>query len=73
VNKGVYKTDDGRQYPAKTEDCELRIIDRSKQAVIPRKKFEKTPSAESKAYGNSIQQQSSAVDILQYLKGLARK
>lgn len=73
VNKGVYTTNDGREYPAETIDCELTMIDRSIPAVIIRKKFEKTPSAESKAYGNSMQQQGSGKDIVQYLKGLPRK
>ena len=73
VDKGVYRTNHGREYRAKTEDCELTMIDRAKAAVILRKKFEKTRSAESKAYGNSILQQISAADILQYLKGLPGK
>ena len=73
VKKGVYKTADGREYPAETIDCELTMIDRAKPAVIFKKKFEKTPSEESKAYGNSMQQQGSGEDILQFLKGLPRK
>ena len=71
--KGVYKTDDGKEYPAQVEDCELTMIDRSKPAVIFKKMFEKTPSEERRAIGNSVLRQSAGEDILQFLKGLPRK
>jgi hypothetical protein len=72
LQKGAYKTSDGREFPAMVEDCELIMIDRSKPAVIFKKKFEKTPSEEATAYGNSMSQQSSQTDILQFLKGLPK-
>ena len=72
TQKGVYKTDDGKELPAQAEDCELTMIDRSKAAVIFRKMFEKTPSQESRAYGNTVARESAQTDILQFLKGLPR-
>ncbi|MDQ6787400.1 MAG: hypothetical protein M3033_11395 [Acidobacteriota bacterium] len=73
LQKGVYKTDSGREYPAEVEDCNLTMVDRSKQAVIFKKKFEKTPSDERRAMGNFVGTQSAQEDVLQFLKGLPRK
>lgn len=73
LQKGAYKTSDGRERPAMIEDCELTMIDRSKPAVIFKKKFEKTPSEEATAYGNSMALQSAQTDILQFLKGLPKR
>jgi hypothetical protein len=73
LTKGVYKSEDGREFPAEVEDCELTMVDRSKQAVILKRKFEKAPSQERRAYGNSVVRQSAQEDVLQFLKGLPRK
>ena len=72
TQKGVYKTPDGKEYPADVEDCELTMIDRAKEAVIFKKMFEKTPSEDRKVYGNSMAPQSAHPDIAQFLKGLPR-
>jgi len=72
TQKGVYKTDDGKEFPAEAEDCELTMVDRSKAAVVYKKMFEKAPSQERKAYGNSMVRESAQTDILQFLKGLPR-
>lgn len=72
TQKGVYKTDDGKEYPAEAEDCELTMVDRSKSAVVYKKMFEKAPSQERKAYGNSMLRESSQTEVLQFLKGLPR-
>lgn len=72
TQKGVYKTDDGKEYPAEAEDCELTVVDRSKAAVVFKKMFEKTPSQERKAYGNSMMRESAQTEVLQFLKGLPR-
>ena len=72
TQKGVYKTDDGKEYPAEAEDCELTMIDRSKSAVVYRKMFEKAPSQERKAYGNSMLRESAQTDVLKFLKSLPR-
>ncbi len=73
IEKGVYRSDDGREMPAEVEDCVLRLIDRTENVTIFERKFEKDPSDERYAYGNSIVRQSSEEDIVQYLKGLPRK
>lgn len=74
LTKGVYKTTDGRDLPAKVEDCELTIIDRTREAVIFKRKFEKTPSPEQKIYGNSgAAYESAQQDIVQFLKNLPQK
>ncbi|HEX7176331.1 MAG TPA: hypothetical protein VF240_13795 [Pyrinomonadaceae bacterium] len=72
TQKGTYKTDDGKEFPAEAEDCELTMVDRSKAAVVYKKLFEKTPSQERKAYGNTMVRESAQTDILQFLKGLPR-
>ena len=72
TQKGVYKADDGKEYPAEAEDCELTMVDRSKAAVVYKKMFEKAPSQERKAYGNSMARESSQTEVLQFLKGLPR-
>lgn len=72
TQKGTYKTADGKEYPADAEDCELTLIDRSKQAVVFKKMFEKTPSDDYKVVGNTILRQSAHQDILPFLKGLPR-
>lgn len=72
TRKGVYKTDDGKEFPAEAEDCELTMVDRAKAAVVFKKMFEKTPSQERKAYGNSMIRESAQTDVLQFLKGLPR-
>lgn len=73
VEKGVYKTDDGREMPAEVEDCELTLIDRTKNKVILKKFFEKSPDAESRVYGNSINRQTASIDVAQFLKDLPRR
>jgi hypothetical protein len=73
LSKGVYKTDDGKEFPAEVEDCELIMVDRAKEVVILKRKFEKAPSEERRAYGNSVVRQSAQEDVLQFLKGLPRK
>lgn len=73
LQKGVYTTDDGREMPAEVEDCELTLIDRSKQTVVFKKMFEKEPSDTRRVYANSVGNQSSQFDIEQFLKGLPRK
>jgi len=35
--KGVYKAADGKELPALVEDCEVTLIDRSKDSVIFKK------------------------------------
>lgn len=71
--KGVYTTNDGKEFPAETEDCDLTMIDRKKDAVVYKRRFEKTPSEERRAYGNTMIRQSAQEDILQFLKGVPRK
>lgn len=73
LKKGVYKTEDGSEHPAEVEDCELTMIDRTKPAVVLKRKFEKTPSDERRVYGNSVIRQSAMDDILQFLKGLPKR
>ena len=73
TQKGVYKSDDGKEYAAMVEDCELTMIDRPKEAVIFKKQFETTPSDERRAIGNSISKQSSQTEIATFLKGLPKK
>lgn len=73
VKKGVYKTNSGSEYPAEVEDCDLTLIDRSKPAVIYKKKFEKEPSDERRVTGNFVGRQSSQEDVSQFLKTLPRK
>ena len=72
TQKGVYKTDDGKEFPAEAEDCELTMVDRSKAAVVFKRMFEKAPSRERKAYGNSMTRESAQTEVLQFLKGLPR-
>jgi hypothetical protein len=72
LQKGIYKSDDGKEYPAKVEDCELTMIDRSKTAVVFKKLFEKTPSEDRKVYTDSVMTQTSQGEVLQFLKGLPR-
>lgn len=72
VDKGVYKTDDGKEFPAEVKNCGLTMIDRSKGAVIFRKMFEVDPGAETKVYGNNVVQKSAALDVLPFLQGLPR-
>jgi hypothetical protein len=55
------------------EDCELTIIDRSKQAVIFKKTFEATPSEQRMVIANSVSKQSSQSDIAEFLKSLPKK
>jgi hypothetical protein len=71
--KGVYKADDGKEYPAMVEDCDVTIIDRSQQAVVFKKQFEATPTDERAAIANSVSKQSSQGDIAAFLKGLPKK
>ena len=71
--KGVYKTEDGRELPATVEDCELTLIDRTTPAVVFRRKFEKAPSPERKAVGNTVATQSAQEDVSQFLKVLPRR
>ncbi len=73
LQKGVYITDDGREMPAEVEDCELTLIDRSLQAVIFKKKFEKEPDDKQRVYANSVGRQSASRDIEEFLKNLPRK
>jgi hypothetical protein len=73
TDKGIYRTEDGREFPAEVEDCELTMIDRSKAAIVFKKMFEKTPDAERKSYtGNSVLHQSTNLEILPFLKDLPR-
>lgn len=72
TDKGTYKTDDGKEYPAEVEDCELTMIDRSKAAVVFKKMFEKTPSEERIVSGTSVLRQTTHLDILPFLKRLPR-
>ena len=71
--KGLYKTDDGKEYPAMVEDCDVTMIDRSQQAVVYKKHFEATPSDRTAAIANSVSKQSSQKDIAEFLKGLPKK
>jgi hypothetical protein len=73
TQKGVYKSDEGKEYPAMVEDCDLTMIDRSKEAVICKKQFETTPSDERRAIGNSVSKQSSQSEIAAFLKGLPKR
>lgn len=73
LQKGVYTSQDGKQYPAEVEDCELTLIDRAGQKVILVRKFEKTPSDERRAYGNGVIRETSQDEVVQFLKGLPRK
>ena len=73
VQKGLYKSDDGREYPATVEDCNLTMIDRSKSAVIFKKNFAKTPTEDRRVTGNFVVTQSAQSDVLEFLKGLPRK
>jgi len=73
IEKGVYKTSDGKEYPATVEDCALTIIDRAKAAVVFKKMFEKTPDATYKvSKSGSIYTQTALWDITDFLKGLPR-
>jgi hypothetical protein len=72
TDKGVYQTEDGKEFPAEVEDCELTMIDRSKAAVVFKKMFVKDPSAERKTTGKSVLRQTTHLDILPFLKGLPR-
>lgn len=73
VQKGVYTGQDGKQYPAEVEDCELTLIDRPAQKVILNKKFEKQPSNERRVYGNSVVRETAQEEVAQYLKTLPKK
>ncbi len=73
LQKGVYKTEDGKEYPAMVEDCNLTLIDRSKQAVIFKKAFEKTPAQDRSTRGDFVVTQTSQDEILAFLKGLPKK
>lgn len=71
--RGVYKSDEGKEYPAMVEDCDLTLIDRTKMAVVYKKQFEATPEEQRAAIGNSVSKQSSQTQIAEFLKGLPRK
>jgi hypothetical protein len=73
AQKGVYKGDDGQEYPAMVEECELTLIDRPKDAVVFKKSFETTPSEQKRTYGNSVITQSSQSDIVEFLKSLPKR
>lgn len=71
VQKGVYRIGD-KETPAMVEDCDLTLIDRSKPAIIYRKRFEKTPEQEKLAYGDSVVKQSAQSEVQKFLSGLPR-
>jgi len=73
VQKGVYKSDNGREYPAMVEDCDLTMIDRSKAAVVFKKSFEKTPTEDRRVTGNFVVTQSAQSDVLEFLNSLPRR
>jgi hypothetical protein len=73
VQKGVYRTDDGQEFPATVEDCQLTMIDRSRAAVVYRKRFEKTPQQDRKVVRNMVLAESAQTDVLQFLKALPRR
>jgi hypothetical protein len=73
LQKGVYKADDGREFPAMVEECDLTMIDRKKEAVIFKKMFEKKPQEDRKFVGNSVLPQSAQTDIVEFLKSLPKK
>jgi hypothetical protein len=73
VQKGTYRTDDGQEFPATVEDCELTIIDRAKAAVVCKKSFEKTPQQDRKVVRNMVLAETAQTDVLQFLKSLPRR
>lgn len=72
VQKGTYTLGD-KETPAMVEDCDLTLIDRSKAAVIYKKRFEKTPAEEKRAYGDSVITQSAQSDVSAFLAGLPKR